>query len=246
MGTKDEMSINLTQKTLARHAVTDPVEFTGFAFDDPDALALVENAKRGGYFDATQAFCDAVNDCTACPLAAERTGGPLAPSGPLSARVAFVTRTPGEAEIRANRYFPEDVPAGKVFASYLKGLGLSRDEVHLSAAAFCPPPQERGPYVSEVNACARYKPWELAMLPALQVVFPLGEDAARIFLGPEYSLKGHYGLTFVARKTPERPRDVYVVPLLHPHYLLQFRLEAPLLGRHLKAVRERLGGLFRG
>lgn len=84
-------------------------------------------------------------NCTECPLVNERV---CYTSGPADAKVAFVSRSPGKHDVRANRPFAG--PSGKVLDHLLKLHGVKRDEILTTNVVLC---YSDDPPLSAIKAC---------------------------------------------------------------------------------------------
>jgi uracil-DNA glycosylase family 4 len=83
--------------------------------------------------------------CWECPLLENRV---CHTHGPTGAKVAFVSRSPGKHDVRADKPFAG--PSGKVLDHLLKKHGVSRDEILTTNVVLC---QTDDPPLSAIKAC---------------------------------------------------------------------------------------------
>jgi DNA polymerase-1 len=146
--------------------------------------------------------------CEECPLAGR--AGKFVPSvGPERAKLAFVGEAPGVQEARRGEPFVG--PSGKLLNVVLQNYGIKREEVFLSNACLCRPPDNATPPRSAIRACSERLDRELVD-HGVETVVALGNSAAE-------STLGRSGVTSL-RVGPGRPHhrlgDVRVIPTLHP------------------------------
>ena len=175
---------------------------------DGHLKGLAEKAAGAPSLEALRAC---VADCTACGLASTRTQTVFGEGGGAR-RILFLGEAPGEEEDRTGR--PIEGPAGSLLDDIItKGMGLTRDDVHIANVIKCRPPGSRDPLPEEKTQCAAWLERQIELLDPI-VIIPLGRHAAGHLLGvdaPLGRLRGkiheHHG-----RK---------VVPTFHPAYLLR-------------------------
>jgi uracil-DNA glycosylase family 4 len=146
-------------------------------------------------------------DCQNCPL--EKAGRYVPSEGPASATVAFVGEAPGAQEARGGRPFVG--PSGKLLVRVMEEYGLKREDVFLSNACLCRPPDNATPPKSAIAACRPRLVQELESRGAHTVV-ALGNSAAESLLGLSGVSKLRVGPGRPAKYNP----DVRVIPTLHP------------------------------
>jgi uracil-DNA glycosylase family 4 len=173
--------------------------------------------------------------CTACPCRLEARQVVVG-IGPATARVLFLGQNPGEDEDEAG--VPFIGRAGLELETWLPILGLTRAQIAISNVVKCHTTKNRAPRPAEVLACRDL--WlgeELAALPQVQLIVPLGKPATEAVLGsgaPAALPKALYW-----RRAVWHDRPVGVFPLPHPAYLLRMRGQrAPFLTTILPKVAE--------
>lgn len=148
-------------------------------------------------------------DCANCPLA--RVGKFVPSVGPEVADVAFVGEGPGVQEARQG--IPFIGPSGRLLTLVQNQFGIKREEVFLTNAALCRPPDGSTPPKSAIQACRPRLLKELQDRGSTTVV-ALGNSAALGILGIEGVTKLRIG---PGRRSPYEQLDgVRVIPTVHP------------------------------
>lgn len=153
-------------------------------------------------------------ECEKCPLNNKDTV--FVPScGPEKAKYAAVGEAPGWQE--ANKGIPFIGPSGRLLTTVLSHHGINRNEVFLTNAALCRPPENATPSKEATAACRPRLQAELRDREP-EYVFALGGSAAQTILGT------NEGITKL-RVGPGRvvstfPRAV-IIPTWHPAYCLR-------------------------
>lgn len=154
--------------------------------------------------------------CRACAL---RTGCSQVVPGEGSSHspLVLVGEAPGGEEDRLGRPFVG--PAGLLLERILASVGLSRNDCYLTNMVKCRPPASRDPSPEETQTCTGL--WltrELAVLRP-RVLVTLGNVPTQHLLGTRQGitkLRGHW-----FRYTPPQGQETWLMPLLHPAYLLR-------------------------
>lgn len=145
--------------------------------------------------------------CEDCPL---YTVGRFVPSiGPAKAEIAFVGEAPGVQEVAGG--IPFSGPSGKLLNSVMKHHGIKREEVFLTNACLCRPPDNSTPARSAINAC---RPRLLTELKEheIETVVALGNSAAEATLNKSKVTQLRVG----PGKTSELLPGMRIIPTLHP------------------------------
>jgi uracil-DNA glycosylase family 4 len=145
--------------------------------------------------------------CEECPL---RLVGTFVPSvGPEKAEVAFVGEAPGRQE--ALHGIPFTGPSGKLLDRVLQYHEIRREDVLLTNACLCRPPDNATPTPAAQAAC---RPRLLAELEGREAntVVALGNTAAETLLGASGVTKLRVGQ---GRFTDRLP-GVRIIPTVHP------------------------------
>lgn len=142
---------------------------------------------------------------TDCPLFQIR-GEAVPGEGPAHARVFFLGEAPGKKELETGR--PLVGNAGRAFNELLDSIGLKREDVYLTGAIKCRPPDNRTPKAPELNHCRGFL-WEALEIIQPEVVCPMGTVALKLLLGNKASISRLHG------QSVEHDGRLYF-PLYHP------------------------------
>lgn len=147
--------------------------------------------------------------CETCPL---NTVGRFVPSvGPVSAEVAYVGEAPGVNEAREG--IPFTGPSGRLLNMVNNNYGIKREEVFLSNACLCRPPNNDTPTKAAIAACRPRLVNELQGRSVTTTV-ALGNSAAFSLLGVEGVTKLRIGPGRTSRF--EGLEGIRIIPTLHP------------------------------
>lgn len=150
------------------------------------------------------------HDCTLCPLYQDADTVCMEGSGPTSARLMIVGEAPGYNEDRLGRPFVGD--SGKLLDRELAAVGLAREDIFVTNAVKCRPPDNRKPSTAERKACKPYLEAEVAAIkPALMIV--TGNSAMQAVLGTS-GITQKMNAVYDKDGTP-------VLPILHPAAVLR-------------------------
>lgn len=158
--------------------------------------------------------------CEECPL---REVGKYVPSqGPTQADIAFVGEAPGTMEARGG--IPFTGPAGKLLGIVMAHHKIRREEVFLTNACLCRPPDNSTPPKAAILACRPRLKNEL-LVHNVGTAVALGNTASE-------SLLGQGGITNL-RVGPPRPSRLMdglrVIPTIHPAACLRQGDQFPFL-----------------
>lgn len=160
--------------------------------------------------------------CVRCPLHATRTQV-VAGSGNPNADIMFVGEAPGFHEDQQG--VPFVGAAGKLLATLLEGIGLTRDQVFIANVLKCRPPENRDPLPSEIEQC---KPHLFRQIEIIRprLVCTLGNFATKLISGRDDGISRVHG-----NEVPIRlgDHDALLYPLFHPAAALYQRSTLALL-----------------
>jgi DNA polymerase len=166
-----------------------------------------------------------LDGCVRCPLSATRTRLQNG-HGDVSARLAFVSDFPlvegGEAAVLLERM--------------VRAMGLSPDQVWMTALMRCRPHPERAPSGDEVATCAPFVVEELAAVGP-EVIVALGALPTRALLSTQAGIRHLRGQW---QRVPSL-RDVELMPTFNPEMLIQNADLKRWVWDDLKKVMTRLG-----
>jgi uracil-DNA glycosylase family 4 len=145
--------------------------------------------------------------CEECPL--YETGKYVPSEGPEQATLAFVGEAPGVQEARGGRPFVG--PSGQLLDRVMGHYDIKREDVFLSNACLCRPPDNSTPPTSAIRACRGRLQAELDER-GVGTAVALGNSAAESLLGQSGVTKLRIGPPKPASHRP----DLKVIPTFHP------------------------------
>jgi DNA polymerase len=159
--------------------------------------------------------------CVACKLHEGRTQVVFGIGNPRSPMV-LVGQSPGEQEDRTGEPFVGR--AGQLLNECLGECGIRRDNVWISNVVKCRPytvaagqrARDRDPEEDEISACQPWVEAELALIRP-RVIICIGGPSAGVMLGRKVYITKERGQWF----QNHRFRPAWVMPVLHPAYILR-------------------------
>ncbi len=143
--------------------------------------------------------------CRGCPLEAGRTNR-IAGAGFAGARVMFIMGYPSYSADREKTPYAGE--SGRLLVRILAAMSLAPDDVYVTYAVKCRPPDGREPSAEEARHCINFLEREIKAV-APDMICALGEFAARSLLDKPEPLESLRG------KFYER-NGVRVMPTWHP------------------------------
>ena len=119
-------------------------------------------------------------NCTLCPLHKTANTVCLLGDGPRPADVMIVGEAPGKLE--DIKGLPFVGRSGEVLDEVLEEAGFSRDNVFITNAVACRPPDNRTPKKREIDACNKWLQYQISMVKP-KFVLLLGNIALQAVLG---------------------------------------------------------------
>jgi uracil-DNA glycosylase family 4 len=145
---------------------------------------------------------------------------PMLPVGDLDAKYVFISKAPTLEEYTLGLPMEETTPNGSIFHEYLKALGISYDEVFITYTCLCPMRDKRSINFEEVLACSQHLLAQLYyILEGSKYIFLLGNDACKIFFG--HDTKSTLELMKIVYKTTLFGREVFIIPVINPSYIMR-------------------------
>jgi DNA polymerase len=176
--------------------------------------------------------------CTACTARAEARR--VVPGvGPLSSEICIIGQNPGVDEDKDG--VPFIGAGGDELNVWLRMLALDRNKLLVTNVLKCHTENNRPPRAQEIETCeSKWFSRELASYPALKVIIPLGRPALFGIVGKMDRVPDVMEAWWV-KADFEGGREVYVMPLAHPAYLLRTPTKRPeMYDRVLPAVKRYL------
>jgi DNA polymerase len=124
--------------------------------------------------EGLEAIADEIKKCTLCELCLKRKNT-VPGEGNTAAKIMIIGEAPGKNEDLKGRPFIG--MSGKFLTKYLEKAGLTREEVFITNAVKCRPPNNRKPKKEEIEKCRPYLVRQLSVIkPGL--ILALGTSAA--------------------------------------------------------------------
>lgn len=170
--------------------------------------------------------------CTKCSLHAEATNVCLLGSGPKRAKVMIVGEAPGRQEDREGQVFIGK--SGAMLDAMIEAAGFSREDVYVTNAIHCRPPDNRTPKKKEIEACSHWLMMEIEQVKP-KFILTLGNI-------PLQALTGKKGIKDLRGKPIELKGDKplsplegvkYIFPTYHPAFALRDPRNEPVLRRDI-------------
>ena len=173
--------------------------------------------------------------CTSCPLHKNAQHVCLMGSGPKKAKLMIVGEAPGAREDDENRAFVG--PAGQLLDELLEEVGLHREDVYITNAVKCRPPNNETPTRVHIKACSQYLVQELEEVEP-EYVLALGNSALQ-------ALTGRSGITKY-RGRLHNLGGAQVLPTFHPAAALRSPKYLPAIKADFRALARYLGNSHLG
>ncbi|MFP3985734.1 MAG: type-4 uracil-DNA glycosylase [Candidatus Bathyarchaeia archaeon] len=152
--------------------------------------------------------------CTRCGLWKKRKKA-VPGYGNANARVMFVGEAPGRQEDLEG--LPFVGAAGSLLDEFLRGIGLSREEVYITNVVKCRPPGNRDPKPEEISTCSGLYLTRQAEVIKPRFLVMLGRHSAKYVLGKAgIEIEG---ITVVHGKVYDVSPfgfSVIAIPMFHP------------------------------
>lgn len=166
--------------------------------------------------------------CRRCPVRDEALR--VVPGdGPLDAGICLIGQNPGAEE--DERGIPFVGEAGDELNQWLQFLRLDRAKLLITNALKCHTTRNRPPRPKELATCQTWMAQELTTFTELQVLIPLGRPALSAIAGKVVGIPpvmSPWWMTVVFGE-----RELHLLPLPHPSYLLRYPNQRPLIYQQL-------------
>jgi len=177
----------------------------------PDKTTLFDNLKNQ------------INNCKNCSLCDKRTNivfGEGNPNSPL----LIIGEAPGATEDQTGRPFVGK--AGKFLDQCLKEASLDREQVFIANVMKCRPciiegktNKNRPPTKEETEKCSKWLKAQIEIINP-KIILTLGAPATKFILNKNTIKMNEIRGNFIQLK------DIFVMPSLHPSYILTYKGEA--------------------
>ena len=209
----------------------------GYGQAAPDGPSARELAAGAGTLDALEA---AIARFEGCPL--KRTArNTVFARGNRAARVMLVGEAPGKEEDEQGKPFVGR--SGQLLDRMFAAIGLGPDDIYISNILNWRPPGNRNPTQEEIAMCLPFIERHIA-LKAPDVLVLAGGISAQTLLRERTGitrLRGRWA-RYALRDAQGEPtdREIPVLPLFHPSYLLRRPPEKRLAWLDMLALEEKL------
>lgn len=140
-------------------------------------------------YDSLPVLFEAIIRCCRCPLSETRRQA-LPGQGASKARLMFIGEGPEPEEDQQGRTFVG--PAGLLLTKMIQAINLNREEVYITHAVKCRPPEDRPPLDDELEACQPFLKEEIRLVDP-KILVALGGCAARILTGSKEGISALRG-----------------------------------------------------
>ena len=129
-------------------------------------------------FKKLEALEKQVKNCKRCTLYASCKGKVFGDIG-SNTKVIFIAEAPGSEEEMTGTTLIG--PAGQLFRSWVKVIGLKDNEMSLLNIIRCQPPNNRAPLESEISSCSKWLNAQLDLISCNKIVL-LGRTACNAII----------------------------------------------------------------
>ncbi len=192
-----------------------------------------------GTYQTLEEISNHCNHCYRCELGQNRTHAVIG-RGHIQAPIMIVGEAPGQHEDEQG--LPFVGRSGQLLEKILESVGLSTDqEVYISNAIRCRPPNNRTPTPQEMEACKPYLLEQIRLVNP-QIILLTGATAVKSILGDKR------GITKIRGEWMEWEGRL-CMPIFHPAYLLRNPSKETgtpkwLMWQDIQAVRDKLNELM--
>lgn len=170
-------------------------------------------------------------NCQKCPLAAQGRTQVVFGTGNSQATLMFVGEGPGRDEDRLGSPFVGR--AGQLLNKIIDAMGMKREDVYISNAVKCRPPNNRTPLSLEVNTCKNLLLFKEIDIIQPKIICTLGSPATKALLGDHVQISHARGIF-------SDFNGIAVMPTYHPAYLLRNPAEKRTVWEDMKKILEKL------
>ncbi|MGD1713860.1 uracil-DNA glycosylase [Dapis sp. BLCC M172] len=174
------------------------------------------------------------NKCHRCELGENRTNAVIGRGNP-KAEIMIIGEAPGQNEDEQG--LPFVGRSGQLLDKILQSVELSSDDVYISNAARCRPPENRTPTPKEIEACKPYLLEQIRLVNP-KIILLTGATAVKALTGDKR------GITKIRGQWMEWEGRL-CMPIFHPSYLLRNPSRKPgkpkwLMWQDIQAVKQKL------
>lgn len=166
-------------------------------------------------------------NCTLCRLCKTAEYVCLLGQGPEPCDIMIIGEAPGAREDDSGKPFVGK--SGKLLEAALAEYGFEREDVFITNAVSCRPPDNRTPTKGEINACRKWLEYQISMVKPKYVLL-LGNV-------PLQSITGKQGITKKRGKPFEKDGIVFL-PTFHPSFILRDPTNEMVFEQDIKLFRD--------
>lgn len=153
-----------------------------------------------------------ISICKNCRLALNRKNVVPGEGNP-NAILMFIGEGPGADEDVQGKPFVGK--AGQLLTKILECVNISRSEVYITNVVKCRPPNNRVPFLDEMEACKEFLYNQIKIIKP-KIIGALGSTAAKFLLGENIG-----NISKIRGNWYDFDENIKVMPLYHPSYLLR-------------------------
>lgn len=171
----------------------------------------------------------AISACSKCALRSSCSRVVFGEGNP-EAEIMFIGEAPGKKEDETGQPFVGS--SGKILDKMLASIHIKRENVYITNACKCRPPENRDPLSEEINICW---PWLLKQIEIIKpkVVITLGKYALNYFLPTAKISEAHGRLIHINIK---KIGELNIFPLYHPAAARQNKKTRALFNEDFKKI----------
>lgn len=166
-----------------------------------------------------------IHDCTACPLAENRTGT-VPGVGPEDAEIMFIGEAPGANEDKTGR--PFSGKSGEYLDRILHQNGIDRSKIFITNIVKCRPPNNRDPEAAEIAQCRDFLQQQIDAIDP-KLIVSIGAPATRWFRPKTKAITEIAGMAF-------RHEHRILVPVMHPAAGLRRPSSKPFIEENFRRI----------
>lgn len=150
-----------------------------------------------------------INECKDCELYKGRLNA-VPGAGSIFSKLMIIGEAPGEKE--DNVGLPFVGPSGQKLTSWLKEIGIQREDIYITNVVKCRPPHNREPTIEEVTSCRKFLDFQVEFIKP-NIILILGNIALEYITGERKGIMKRRGSVF-------NYRNILVLPTYHPSFIL--------------------------
>lgn len=182
-----------------------------------------------------------IPQCGACGLYKKCNSPKMEVDGEGRRKILIIGEAPGAEEDRQGKPFVG--PAGQYLRSRLKDIGINlRKDCWITNALICRPPKNATPDNQQIAYC---QPNLLRTVRQLEpeIIVPLGATAVHSLMSHMWRDEVKSIMRWIGWQIPYQPLNCWILPNLHPAYLLRMEQRSAVPGLYFKRYLARIATL---